>query len=77
MVSLDDLVEAEKKGPAQCRVCLWLEQLPPNVQESFARHLDAGTKVAPLWRACQQLDPPVPVGYIMFSKHVNGSCRHH
>lgn len=74
MVSLDDLVEKEvAKQP--CSVCEWVATLPVDVQESLNRHIAQGTKMAPLHRACLKLDPPVPVGYMMFSKHVNSCPR--
>lgn len=74
MVSLDDLVEAEIPKPP-CRTGLWVASLPEDVRESLQRHIEKGTRVAPLHRACEKLDPPVPVGYMMFNRHVRGLCQ--
>lgn len=74
MVSLDDLVEAEKE-PRICQVCDWLETLPVEVRESFDKHVERGTATAPLHRACRKLDPPVPVAYQQFRRHIVGSCQ--
>lgn len=76
MVSLDDLVKAEQEAPP-CTVCVWYDGLPVEVQASFDKHVEIGTPIAPFHRACLKLDPPVPVGYQQFRKHVAGLCRRH